>query len=70
MFLCVKEDKQQPPTTASSVQGRWGWGKGSAVGVMVDVWWGMVERAGPNVYDFSAYRRLFNKLVGLLYVLW
>ena len=30
-------------------------------GVMVDVWWGIVERAGPNVYDFSAYRRLFNK---------
>jgi len=30
-------------------------------GVMVDVWWGIVERAGPNMYDFSPYRRLFNK---------
>ena len=39
-------------------------------GVMVDVWWGIVERAGPYVYDFSAYRRLFNKYVGLLDVLW
>jgi beta-amylase len=30
-------------------------------GVMVDVWWGICERAGPRAYDFSAYRRLFNK---------
>lgn len=30
-------------------------------GVMVDVWWGIVERAGPKIYDFSPYRRLFNK---------
>lgn len=31
-------------------------------GVMVDVWWGIVERAGPKQYDFSAYRRLFHKV--------
>ena len=30
-------------------------------GVMVDVWWGICERAGPRAYDFSAYRRLFHK---------
>lgn len=30
-------------------------------GVMVDVWWGIVERQ-PQVYDFSAYERLFQKL--------
>lgn len=31
-------------------------------GVMVDVWWGIVEHAGPQVYDFSAYRRLFEQV--------
>ncbi|GAX76884.1 hypothetical protein CEUSTIGMA_g4330.t1 [Chlamydomonas eustigma] len=31
-------------------------------GVMVDVWWGLVERAGPNTYDFSAYESLFRKV--------
>ncbi len=30
-------------------------------GVMVDVWWGIVERE-PGVYDFSAYQRLFEKV--------
>jgi hypothetical protein len=30
-------------------------------GVMVDVWWGIVENAGPGEYDFSAYKRLFHK---------
>jgi beta-amylase len=30
-------------------------------GVMVDVWWGICERAGPRMYDFSAYKRLFHK---------
>ncbi|KAI8465551.1 MAG: beta-amylase [Monoraphidium minutum] len=30
-------------------------------GVMVDVWWGICERGGPRIYDFSAYRRLFHK---------
>lgn len=30
-------------------------------GVMVDVWWGICERAGPRIYDFSAYKRLFHK---------
>ncbi|KFM22385.1 Beta-amylase 1, chloroplastic [Auxenochlorella protothecoides] len=29
-------------------------------GVMVDVWWGIVEHAGPRRYDWSAYRRLFD----------
>jgi hypothetical protein len=31
-------------------------------GVMVDVWWGLVERAGPKSYDFSAYQCLFRKV--------
>lgn len=31
-------------------------------GVMVDVWWGIVERAGPRSYDFSAYQSLFRKV--------
>lgn len=31
-------------------------------GVMVDVWWGIVERGGPRNYDFSAYKRLFLKV--------
>lgn len=35
--------------------------KAGVEGVMVDVWWGICERAGPHVYDFSAYRRLFHK---------
>ncbi|GIL83204.1 hypothetical protein Vretimale_11282 [Volvox reticuliferus] len=33
-------------------------------GVMVDVWWGIVERAGPRQYDFNAYKRLFQKVAG------
>ncbi|GJP51534.1 hypothetical protein CLOM_g10699 [Closterium sp. NIES-68] len=28
-------------------------------GVMVDVWWGVVESAGPRKYDWSAYHALF-----------
>lgn len=32
-------------------------------GVMVDVWWGIVENAGPGQYDFSAYKRLFHKVI-------
>lgn len=28
-------------------------------GIMIDVWWGIVEHAGPQQYDFSAYQRLF-----------
>jgi Glycosyl hydrolase family 14 len=30
-------------------------------GVMIDVWWGIVEHA-PGKYDFSAYRRLLQKI--------
>ncbi|KAL9322547.1 hypothetical protein ACSQ67_010600 [Phaseolus vulgaris] len=29
-------------------------------GVMVDVWWGIVESKGPMQYDWSAYRTLFQ----------
>lgn len=32
-------------------------------GVMVDVWWGVVEAAGPLQYDFAAYRQLFEQVV-------
>jgi len=31
-------------------------------GVMVDVWWGIVEHDGPKQYDFSAYRCLFEQV--------
>lgn len=31
-------------------------------GVMVDVWWGIVERDGPQKYDLSAYKSLFYKV--------
>lgn len=27
-------------------------------GVMMDVWWGIVEREGPHTYDWAAYREL------------
>ena len=33
--------------------------KAGVEGVMIDVWWGIVEHAGPQQYDFSAYQRLF-----------
>lgn len=36
--------------------------KAGVEGVMIDVWWGIVEEAGPQRYDFSAYRRLFKKV--------
>ncbi|CAL9764108.1 unnamed protein product [Musa acuminata subsp. burmannicoides] len=29
-------------------------------GVMVDVWWGIVEGKGPKLYDWSAYKDLFR----------
>nr|QBQ34101.1 beta-amylase [Hordeum vulgare]QGJ04017.1 beta-amylase, a-1,4-glucan maltohydrolase [Hordeum vulgare subsp. vulgare] len=29
-------------------------------GVMVDVWWGLVEGKGPKAYDWSAYKQLFE----------
>lgn len=29
-------------------------------GVMVDVWWGIVEADGPKQYNWSAYRSLFE----------
>lgn len=29
-------------------------------GVMVDVWWGIIESKGPKQYDWSAYRSLFE----------
>jgi beta-amylase len=29
-------------------------------GVMLDVWWGIVENEGPKMYDWSAYRQLFE----------
>ncbi|XP_058762442.1 beta-amylase-like [Vicia villosa] len=29
-------------------------------GVMVDVWWGIVESKGPQQYDWSGYRSLFQ----------
>ena len=34
---------------------------------MVDVWWGIVERKGPQQYDWRGYRALFDrvKAVGL-----
>ena len=31
-------------------------------GVMIDVWWGIAEHAGPEQYDFSAYRKLFEQV--------
>ncbi|KAL3509639.1 hypothetical protein ACH5RR_029040 [Cinchona calisaya] len=29
-------------------------------GIMVDVWWGIVESMGPKQYEWSAYRNLFQ----------
>lgn len=29
-------------------------------GVMVDVWWGIIEAKGPKQYDWGAYRELFQ----------
>eukprot|EP00210_Caulerpa_lentillifera_P002105 g2020.t1 len=29
-------------------------------GIMVDIWWGIVEREGPKMYDFSAYEKLLT----------
>ena len=27
-------------------------------GIMLDMWWGIVERAGPKQYDFNAYKQV------------
>ena len=29
-------------------------------GIMVDIWWGVVERLGPKVYDWSPYKQLLQ----------
>lgn len=29
-------------------------------GVMLDVWWGIVENEGPQMYNWSTYRQLFQ----------
>ncbi|KAI3457246.1 hypothetical protein Pfo_013909 [Paulownia fortunei] len=34
--------------------------RAEADGVMVDVWWGIIEAKGPKQYDWSSYRRLFQ----------
>ncbi|XP_071907012.1 beta-amylase-like [Coffea arabica] len=32
-------------------------------GIMVDVWWGLIERNGPKMYDWAAYKSLFKLVV-------
>ncbi|XP_027170125.1 beta-amylase [Coffea eugenioides] len=32
-------------------------------GIMVDVWWGLIENKGPRQYDWAAYRSLFELVV-------
>ncbi|KAK6134882.1 hypothetical protein DH2020_031366 [Rehmannia glutinosa] len=34
--------------------------KAGVDGVMVDVWWGIIEGKGPKQYDWSSYRKLFQ----------
>lgn len=29
-------------------------------GIMMDVWWGIVEKDGPRMYNWSAYRELID----------
>ena len=31
-------------------------------GVMIDVWWGIVERAGPKKYDWEAYKTVIGMI--------
>jgi hypothetical protein len=31
-------------------------------GVMIDVWWGIVERDGPRKYDWAAYREVMDMI--------
>ncbi len=33
-------------------------------GVMIDVWWGIVERDGPEQYDWTAYLELLDMVAG------
>lgn len=32
-------------------------------GIMVDVWWGLIEGKGPKKYDWAAYKSLFELVV-------
>ena len=34
--------------------------KAGVDGVMIDVWWGLVEGKEPGVYDWSAYKQVFK----------
>lgn len=34
-------------------------------GVMVDVWWGIIESKGPKQYDWTAYKTLFQLIASL-----
>lgn len=40
---------------------------GGVDGIMMDVWWGIVQRNGPTQFDWNAYRIIFNlcKNIGL-----
>lgn len=56
-----------PPTDASgwaALDGQLQAAKNEGVdGVAVDVWWGLVERTAPGVFDWSAYDELFSRIV-------
>jgi beta-amylase len=32
---------------------------------MIDVWWGIVERDGPGLYDWTAYLELLDLVVSI-----
>lgn len=34
-------------------------------GVMVDVWWGIIESEGPKQYNWTAYKKLFQLIARL-----
>jgi len=36
--------------------------QGGVDGVMCDIWWGIVEGAGPRQYNWGAYQQLLNKI--------
>ena len=59
-MLCYGEQRDQSLVAVLTCQSRVA--QAGVEGVMVDVWWGIVEHAGPRRYDFSAYKRLFDRI--------
>lgn len=71
VYVMLPLDTVRPDGTLNRKKAMWaslmGLKKAGVEGVMVDVWWGLVEKDGPAAYNWSGYTDLMEmaKQVGL-----